>query len=115
MSNSKDKDKESGDNKGKDDKDVSRDNPHHRSPQRLIWPEVYYDQAAPSLHVCASGQSLTADYYIRNEEGELVADGTLTLEGTSFSRIDLSSLPRDTYMLVIVLNGVAFEAEITIE
>ena len=89
--------------------------PSHRFPQRVIWPEVYYDQATPSLHVCASGHSIAADYYIRNGEGELETDGILTLESSSFARIDLSGLPRDTYVLVFVLGGVAFEAEITTE
>lgn len=111
MSNSKDKDKD----KGKEGPSIEQNTRPNKSSQRVIWPEVYYDQAAPSLYVRASGHSLAADYYIRSEEGELVADGTLTLEGSSFARIDLSGLPHDTYMLVIVLGGVAFEAEITTE
>ena len=102
-----------GDNAGKDDRDVNRDVPNHRSPVRTILPEVYCDQACHCLYVSAFSSSI-AGYCIRDEKGMTVMTDVLALDDVSFAPIDLSSLPGGTYTLVIEMNGVEFEADIPI-
>ena len=85
----------------------------HKSTQRVVLPEVYYDQACSCLYVSAFS-STAASYCIRDEKGMTVMTGVLALDDVSFAPIDLSSLPGGTYTLVIEMNGVEFEADIPI-